>query len=202
MTALVTRRFAARLPSWLGAVVACGFAAAAGIGSVQAQDVEVVCPAPGTVFIFSDSSGVEALGGASAPFCRFRNANGGQQLDLFLGAFSTASPVVHANAAALMTLLPLQVGKAVQLSRSGSSSQVTVSIEKYETLAVPVGQLACFVVLWTEPSGQGRWERRWWYCPALGFVAKYSAKFEVVGGAGSSPPSYPASWELMQVRVP
>ena len=169
---------------------------------MQAQTAEVVCPAPRTVFIFSDSSGVEALGGASAPFCRFRNANGGQQLDLFLGAFSTASPIVHANAAALISLLPLQVGKAVQLSRPGASAQATVSIEKYETVAVPVGRLACFIVLWTEPSGQGKWERRWWYCPALGFVAKYSAKFEVVGGTGSSLPSYPASWELMQVRVP
>ena len=45
-----------------------------------------------------NTAAVEALGGASAPFCRFRNANGGQQLDLFLGAFSTAAPIVYAGA--------------------------------------------------------------------------------------------------------
>jgi hypothetical protein len=202
VTAIVTRGFATPILSRLGiVVVAWALSAAAGIGSARAQNAEIACPAPRTVFTFTDSSGVEALGGA-APICRFRNTNGGQQLDLFLGAFSTAAPIVHVNVDALMSLLPLQVGKAVRLGRPGSSWQATVSVEKYETVAVPVGRLACFVILWTEPSGQGRWERRWWYCPALGFVAKYSAKFEVVGGSGSSPPSYPASWELMEVRVP
>jgi hypothetical protein len=202
MIRIVTRLSATLIPSRLGIlVVACALSVAAGIGSVQAQNAAVVCPAPRTIFTFTDSSGVEAMGG-SAPICRFKNTNGGQQFDLFLGAFSTASPIVHTNVDKLMSLLPLQVGKAVQLSRPASTWQATVSIEKYETVAVPVGRLACFVVLWTEPSGQGKWERRWWYCPALGFVAKYSAKFEVVGGGGSSPPSYPASWELMQVRVP
>ena len=182
-------------------MLACALAAASP-DSARAQNAEVICPAPGTVFTFTDTSGVEALSGGGAPICRFRNVNGGQQLDLFLGAFSTGSPIVHANAAALMTLLPLQVGKTAQLTRPALGWQATVSIEKYETVAVPVGRLACFVILWTEPSGQGKWERRWWYCPALGFVAKYSAKFEVVGGGGGSPPSYPASWELVQVRVP
>ena len=105
----------------------------------------------------------------------------------------------------LTTLLPLQVGKAVHLTRAGPADkgwQANVAVEKYETVEVPVGRLNCFVLLWTEPSGQGRWERRWWYCPSLEYVAKYSAKFEVVSPGGRILTSSPTSWELAGVRVP
>ena len=102
-------------------------------------------------------------------------------------------------------MLPLQVGKAVHLTRAGPADrgwQANVAVEKYETVDVPVGQLNCFILLWTEPSGQGRWERRWWYCPSLEYAAKYSAKFEVVGAGGRILTSSPTSWELAGVRVP
>jgi hypothetical protein len=163
------------------------------------------CPAPRTIYTFSDSSSLQALPGAEAPFCRFANLNGGQQVDLFLGAFSAASPIVQANIDVLKSLLPLQVGKTVHLARVGSgdrSWQATVLIEKQETVEVPVGRLACFVLLWSEPSGQGKWDRRWWYCPSLEYAAKYTAQFEVVSAGGKALSSRPASWELMGVRVP
>lgn len=163
------------------------------------------CPAPGTIYTFTDSSSLRALPGAEAPFCRFANLNGGQQVDLFLGAFSAASPIVQANIDVLKALLPLQVGKTVHLARVGSgdrSWQATVLIEKQETVEVPVGRLACFVLLWSEPSGQGKWDRRWWYCPSLEYAAKYTAQFEVVSAGGKALSSQPASWELMGVRVP
>ena len=163
------------------------------------------CPAPGTIYTFSDSSSIQALPGAAAPFCRFANLNGGQQVDLFLGAFSAASPIVQANIDVLKSLVPLQVGKTVNLARVGRSDrswQATVSIEKHETIEVPVGRLACYVLLWTEPSGQGKWERRWWYCPSLEYAAKYTAQFEVVSAGGKPLSSQPTSWELMGVRVP
>jgi hypothetical protein len=159
------------------------------------------CPAPGTVYTFTDSSSIQALAGATPPFCRFANLNGGQQVDLMLGAFSAASPVVQANVDVLTSLLPLRVGKTVTLARPGATA-ATVTIEKNEMVEVPVGRLACYVLLWSEPSGQGRWERRWWYCPALQSAAKYSASFEVVTPSGRTLSSNPASWELQSVRVP
>ena len=159
------------------------------------------CPVPGTVYTFTDSSSIQALAGATPPFCRFANLNGGQQVDLMLGAFSAASPVVQANVDVLTSLLPLQVGKTVTLARPGATA-ATVTVEKNETVEVPVGRLACYVLLWSEPSGQGRWERRWWYCPSLQSAAKYSASFEVVTPSGRTLSSNPASWELQSVHVP
>ncbi|TMJ29818.1 MAG: hypothetical protein E6G95_06000 [Alphaproteobacteria bacterium] len=170
-----------------------------------AQNVPGSCPAPRTIYTFTDSSSLQALPGAPPPFCRFANLSGGQQVDLFLGAFSAASPIVQANIDVLTSLLPLQVGKTAHLARVGSgdrSRQTTVQIEKQETIEVPVGRLACFVLLWTEPSGQGKWERRWWYCPSLEYAVKYTAQFEVVGAGGQPLSSQPTSWELMGVRVP
>jgi hypothetical protein len=160
------------------------------------------CPAPGTVYTFTDSSSIQALAGAKAPFCRFANLNGGQQVDLMLGAFSAAAPTVQANLDALTALLPLEVGKTVTLVRPGASAPATVTVETYETVKVPVGKLACYVLLWREPSGQGRWERRWWYCPSLEYAVKYSAMFEVVTPAGRALSSNPASWGLQSVLVP
>jgi len=173
--------------------------------NAAAQNPPVQCPAPKTIYTFTDASSIQALAGAPVPFCRYANLNGGQQVDLFLGAFSAASPIVQANIDVLTSLLPLQVGKSVHLSRTSPGDrawQTTVSVEKHETVRVPVGQLACFVLLWTEPSGQGKWERRWWYCPSLEYAAKYAAKFEVLDARGRALTSYPASWELLGVRVP
>lgn len=181
-----------------------GFLLAGSAGAV-AQTAQGACPPPQTIYTFNDSSSVQALPGAEPPFCRFANLNGGQQVDLFLGVFSAASPIVQGNVDVLTSLLPLQVGKTVNLARVGTgdkSWQATVSVESYGSLDVPVGRLNCYVLLWTEPSGQGRWERRWWYCPALAYAAKYTAKFDVMGADGRSRSTYPASWELMGVRVP
>jgi hypothetical protein len=108
---------------------------------------------------------------------------------------------VQANVEVLTSLLPLQVGKTAHLARPGAG-QATVTVEKYETVEVPVGTLACYVLLWTEPSGQGKWERRWWYCPSLEYAAKYTASFEVVTPGGRTLSNSPASWELQSVRVP
>jgi hypothetical protein len=170
-----------------------------------AQTSPSACPAPQTIYTFTDSSSLQALPGAPPPFCRFANLSGGQQVDLFLGAFSAASPIVQANIDVLKSLQPLQVGKSVHLARVGSGDrgwQATVTIEKHETVEVPVGRLACYVLLWTEPSGQGKWERRWWYCPSLEYAAKYTAQFEVVTAGGRPLSSQPTSWELQGVRVP
>ena len=185
-----------------------------------AQNVPGSCPAPRTIYTFTDSSSLQALPGAPPPFCRFANLSGGQQVDLFLGAFSAASPIVQANIDVLTSLLPLQVGKTAHLARVGSgdrSRQTTVQIEKQETIEVPVGRLACFVLLVRSSFGgypprgsihegvqarTGKWERRWWYCPSLEYAVKYTAQFEVVGAGGQPLSSQPTSWELMGVRVP
>jgi len=188
-----------------GVLLGLGVALAGAVASAQtppsAPAAKMSCPAPRTVYTFTDSSSIQALAGAKAPFCRFANLNGGQQVDLILGAFSAASPMVQANVDVLTALLPLQVGKTAHLARLGAG-QATVTVEKYETVDVPVGKLACYVLLWTEPSGQGKWERRWWYCPSLEYAAKYTASFEVVTAGGRTLSSSPASWELQSVRVP
>jgi hypothetical protein len=172
---------------------------------VAAQSSAAQCPAPTTIYTFTDSSSVQALAGAPGPFCRFVNLNSGQQVDLFLGAFAASSPIVQANIDVLKSLLPLQVGKTVSLAKTGPDGkawQATISVEGHETIRVPVGQLSCFVLLWTEPSGTGKWNRRWWYCPSLGYPVKYTAQFEVVGANGRISSSSPTSWELAGVRVP
>jgi len=191
----------------LGVLLGLGLALAGAPGWAQtpppAPTAKPTCPAPRTVYTFTDSSSIQALAGAQAPFCRFANLNGGQQVDLILGAFSAASPMVQANVDVLTALLPLQVGKTAHLARPGAGNgQATVTVEKYETVEVPVGTLACYVLLWTEPSGQGKWERRWWYCPSLEYAAKYTASFEVVTPGGRTLSNSPASWELQSVRVP
>ncbi|MBN9087042.1 MAG: hypothetical protein J0J01_09055 [Reyranella sp.] len=191
------------MSGWVNGAIAAAVVLAGATGA-GAQGPPA-CPAPGTIYTFSDSSSIQALAGAAAPFCRFANLNGGQQVDLFLGAFSAGSPIVQANIDVLKAFLPLQVGKTAHLARVGSGDrgwQATVLVEKQETVEVPVGRLACYVLLWSEPSGQGKWERRWWYCPSLEYVAKYTAQFEVVGAGGKPLSSQPTSWELMGVRVP
>jgi hypothetical protein len=173
--------------------------------NVAAQSPPVQCPAPKTIYTFTDSSSLQALAGAPGPFCRFVNLDSGQQVDLFLGAFSASSPIVRTNIDVLKSLLPLQVGKTAYLGKTGPDGkawQATVSVEGYESIRVPVGQLSCFVLLWTEPSGTGKWNRRWWYCPSLEYPAKYTAQFEVVGANGRTSSSSPTSWELAGVRVP
>ena len=172
---------------------------------VAAQSPPVQCPAPKTIYSFTDSSSVQALAGAPGPFCRFVNLESGQQMDLFLGAFSATSPIIRTNIDVLKSLLPLQVGKTAYLGKTGPDGkawQATVSVEGYENIRVPVGQLSCFVLLWTEPSGTGKWNRRWWYCPSLEYPAKYTAQFEVVSANGRTSSSSPTSWELAGVRVP
>ncbi len=196
----MTNRFAPALLLGLGLALT-GVTGWGQIPPAAAPTPKPACPAPGTVYTFTDSSSIQALAGATPPFCRFANLNGGQQVDLMLGAFSAASPVVQANVDVLTSLLPLQVGKTVTLARPGATA-ATVTVEKNETVEVPVGRLACYVLLWSEPSGQGRWERRWWYCPSLQSAAKYSASFEVVTPSGRTLSSNPASWELQSVRVP
>jgi len=179
-------------------VLACATDAAA-------QSPPVQCSAPKTIYSFTDSSSVQALAGAQGPFCRFVNLDSGQQLDLFLGAFSATSPIVRTNIDVLKSLLPLQVGKTAYLGKTGPDGkawQATISVEGYENIRVPVGQLSCFVLLWTEPSGTGKWNRRWWYCPSLEYPAKYTAQFEVVSANGRTSSSSPTSWELAGVRVP
>ena len=173
--------------------------------SPAVQSPPAKCPAPRTIYTFTDASSIQALPGAPAPFCRFANLNGGQQVDLFLGAFSAASPIVQANIDVVTSLMPLQVGKTVHLARVGRSErgwQATVTVERYEPVDVPVGRLFCYVLLWSEPSGQGRWERRWWYCPSLEYPAKYAAQFAVTSSDGRLLSSSPTSWELTGIRVP
>jgi hypothetical protein len=185
---------------------ATGAAAQTAPGPASAgQAATVKCPAPRTIYTFTDASSIQALPGATAPFCRFANLNGGQQVDLFLGAFSAASPIVQANIDVVTSLIPLQVGKTVHLARVGRGErgwQAAVSVERYAPVDVPVGRLFCYVLLWSEPSGQGKWDRRWWYCPSLDYAAKYAAQFEVVGTDGRTLTSSPTSWELTGIRVP
>jgi hypothetical protein len=192
-------------PRAMAALAAIFTATLACSTDASAQSPSAPCPAPRTIYTFTDSSSVQALAGAPGPFCRFVNLNSGQPVDLFLGAFSASSPVVRANISVLTSLLPLQVGKTANLGKTGPDGkawQASVTVEGYESVRVPAGQLACFVLLWTEPSGTGKWERRWWYCPSLEYPAKYAAKFEVVGADGRTNTSSPTSWELAGVRVP
>lgn len=186
----------------LVALAAGAAGGAAQTPTTQAQQAK--CPPPRTIYTFTDGSGIQALAGAPAPFCRFANLNGGQQVDLFLGAFSAASPIVQANIDVVTALQPLQVGKTVHLARVGRGErgwQAMVTVERYEPVDVPVGRLFCYVLLWSEPSGQGKWERRWWYCPSLEYAAKYDARFEVMGPDGRPRTSSPTSWELTGIRV-
>jgi hypothetical protein len=113
---------------------------------------------------------------------------------------------VQANIDVVTSLMPLQVGKTVHLARVGRGErgwQAAVSVERYAPVDVPDREAVLLrAALWSEPSGQGRWERRWWYCPSLEYPAKYAAQFEVTSSDGRLLSSSPTSWELTGIRVP
>ena len=99
------------------------------------------------------------------------------------------------------------MGKTISFSDSGASNvggngawNYTVSIEKKETVKTPADSLPSFVILQIEQTHGpgGRWERRWWYAPLVGYVVKFD--FKTVHG--NPPPNYPKNWELVEIRKP
>ena len=175
--------------------------------SAVAQSGEVRCPAPKTQLKNSIGGTAESLGNAGAFVCRFKNLATGKKDERILGAFDFAAPDVQANLDKFRSLIPLQVGKRMSYAYSGASNlggsgdwSYTISIEKYETITIPVGTFPSFVILQVEQThaSGGRWERRWWYSPLLGHIIKF--EFKTV--QGNPPPNYPRNWELIEIRTP
>lgn len=172
-----------------------------------AQSGEVRCPAPKTQFRTSLGGAAESLGDVGGFVCRFKDLKTGKTAERILGAFDFETPIVKANIDKFRSLIPLQVGKSMSWSFSGASNlggsgdwYYTISIEKYETITIPVGTLPSFVILQVEQThaGGGRWERRWWYSSLLGHIIKF--EFKTV--RGNPPPNYPKNWELIEIRSP
>jgi hypothetical protein len=204
----VPRTLEAGAMTWFGS---CALAAAVWIThstATFAQEIaEIRCPASGTVLRFSTSrdmlEAVQDLGGG---VCRYRNTTTRREYDRLL-TLDTKSKIFAANLDKLRMLGPLQVGKSVNIEHSGASVtgsdgvwDITISVEKYETVKVPVGELPAFVILQDERSfgGNGHWQRRWWYSPMI----RYAVQFEFTTLAGNPPPNYPRNWNLVELKLP
>lgn len=170
------------------------------------EAAEIRCPAVGTKLRFSTSrdmlEAVQDLGGG---VCRYRNTTSQREYDRFL-TLDAKSKIFAPNLDKLRMLGPLQVGKSVDISHSGASVTgsdgawgITISVEKYETVKVPVGDLPAFVILQDERtfSGNGHWQRRWWYSP----IVRYAVQFEFVMLGGNPPPNYPRNWKLVELKL-
>ena len=179
-------------------VVTCSMAAFA------QETSEIRCPDVGTKLRFSTSSDmlevVRDLGGG---VCRYRNTTNQREYDRFL-ALDAKSGLFEPNLAKLRMLGPLRVGKSVAIPYSGPANRgtdgawnITISVEKFETVKVPVGDQPAFVILQDERtfSGRGHWQWRWWYSPNV----RYAVQFEFVTLSGNPPMPYPRNWKLVEL---
>jgi len=170
------------------------------------EAAEIRCPANGTMLRFSTSRDMlEVVGDLGGGICRYRNATSQREYDRFL-ALDAKSKIFAPNLDKLRMLNPLQVSKSVDIPHSGASVtgsdgawDITISVEKYETVKVPVGDLPAFVILQDERSfgGNGHWQRRWWYSP----IVHYAVQFEFAMFGGSPPPNYPRNWKLVELKL-
>jgi hypothetical protein len=174
--------------------------------AVAQQPVEIRCPDIGTKLRFSTSgSMLEVIQDLGGGVCRYRNPTTNREFTRFL-TLDTTSPIFSPNLERLATLNPLEVGKSVSIPYSGPANRggdgawdITISVEKFETVKVPIGNLPAYVILQDERSfgTQGRWLRRWWYSP----VIRYAVQFEFVTLRGSPPTPYPQNWQLTEVAL-
>ena len=173
---------------------------------VAAQNAQSPCPPPGTIYTFTDSSSIQALPGAPAPFCRFANVNGGQQVDLFLGAFSAASPIVQANIDVLTSLAAAagRQGGAPYPGRSGRQRLAGQRRRGKIRDRRGAGRPARTASSCSGPNPAGRGggsagggtARRWNTSPSTARSSRSSAP------SGRILHFSPTSWELAGVRVP
>ena len=174
----------------------------------NAQTGEVRCPAVKTQLKNSIGGALESLGDIGGSICRFKNLANGQTYERIIGVFDPSSPGGQANIGKIRSLIPLRVGNSVSWSGSGADSlgsnsgvwHFTTTIEKYELVKIAAGTIPCFVILQVEQTHGtgGRWERRWWYSPLIG----YTVKFEFKTIHGNPPKNYPKDWELVESRQP
>jgi hypothetical protein len=161
-------------------------------------------PASGTQIRWSDGGNVEAVNDLGAGMCRFKDRRNGKIFDKMIGAILPAVALLQPHMNELRSLVPLAVGKSVSWQHTGADDKganvtwtITVAVEKYETVETPAGTWPCFVILQREQilSGTGRFERRWWYSPDVG----YAVKFEYVTAQGHPPVRTPANTYVVEI---
>jgi len=185
----------------------CGLLACGGLLfalAAQAETSDAPCPKPGTLLKFSDGTVLEAIADIGDGWCRLRNQRTATTFERMLGAILATSQIMKPHVAELRSLLPLAVGKKVTFQYSAEDDRgangtwtISVAVERQETATTPAGTWACFVILQTDQlfSGTGKWERRWWYCPDVGYVVQY--EFRTVQGI--LPKNTPAKWYLVEI---
>src|SRR6266404_1939589 len=175
--------------------------------ATAAQSGEVRCTSTGTQLSFSEGTTVESLGDAVGFICRFNNARTARGFDRILGHLDLSSPLIKANLDRIRTLIPLQVGKGISFVGTGADNlggngtwSYSISVEKYEAVVTPAGTLQSFLILWVEQSfgSGGKWERRWWYSPQVG----YAVQVEFKTTHGNPPKPYPPNYQLTTIRLP
>ena len=166
------------------------------------------CPTSGMQFRWSDSTESLISVGPSAAVpnaCTYKNSRTLKEITRVLGVFNVEGTLVKPNLDKFQSLAPPVVGKRMSFQSAGASNvgsdgtwTHTFSIEKQETLTTPAGTFATFVILWEEKGfgTGGLWERRFWYVPSIGIVAKFTFK----NVRGNPPPSYPKDYELVEVK--
>jgi hypothetical protein len=182
-------------------------ATACSTAAVAQQPAVIRCPEAGTTLRFSAGEGaIVSVGEVGGAVCRYRSQKTQREFNRFL-IFDMSSKLYEDNIDDLRTLSPLEVGKSVSLTHSGLSNHgrnkawnITFTVEKFETVTVLVGRLPAYVIVRDErsTSGHGRWLRRLWYSPVVG----YAVKFEFETLAGDPPDPHPRNWELVEIKQP
>jgi hypothetical protein len=177
-------------------------------GLTAKAQTEVRCPTPGTTLKTSTGDTVEFIGDAHSSICRVRNIQTGKVHERVLGgALSPTFRVIQPNLATVQSLSPLQVGKSVNFDYKGpavtgefGSWTYVLSVEKYEPVATSAGVFPCYVILYSEETQRytGKWERRYWYSPDIGYIIKY--EFRTI--RGDDPPDPPKNWVLVELKRP
>lgn len=165
---------------------------------------EVRCPTPGTTLKTSTGQEVEFIGDANASVCRVRDVPTGKVHERILGGIFNPS---NSNAAKIQSLSPLQLGKSITYDHKGpsvtgefSSWTYVISVEKYEQVVTPAGVFPCYVILSSEETQRlmGKWERRYWYSPDVGYIIKYEFRTRW----GQDPPKLPKDWIMVELKRP
>ncbi len=178
----------------------------AAVGGAYAQGS---CPFPGMQFRWSDTADSLISVGPSPTIpnaCTYKNSRTLKEITRILGVFNVDGTLIKPNLDKFQSLIPPAVGKRTSFQSSGASNTGsdgtwthTITIEKQETLTTPAGTFSALVILLEEKGfgTGGLWERRYWYIPSIGVVAKFAFK----NVRGNPPPNYPKDYELVEVRA-
>ncbi len=148
----------------------------------RSKTAEFRGPLPGTTFDTSRGSfRVDAVEGTTL----IRKSDDPRLNAIWLGGLHdtlASDPFVGKISQEMAKLWPLEIGKSISFDFSRPSGGVwvnRVSVERTESIKVPAGTYATFLVKWQERAVNGPFNATYlyWWSPALGFPIKREVQF-------------------------